>query len=99
MYNEYFHVVTESSFIQSCTLSFIVHTEKKETTLMQVLHEVAACKISRTMETEKLSGQKVVTIGYERWLFTSVEVLNCRALTGKVMVVWMGGRTWRFNCS
>ena len=33
------------------------------------------------------------------------EVLNCRALMGKVMVFWMGGsfmgggHTWRFNCS
>lgn len=37
----------------------------------------------------------MVTVAYERWSFiTSVEVLNCRALTGKVMVFWMGGRSW-----
>ena len=36
----------------------------------------------------------MVTVAYERWSFTSVEVLNCRALTGKVMVFWMGGHSW-----
>ena len=50
MYNEYFHVVTESSFYTMMYSEFhITHREKKRP-LMQVLHQVAACKISRTME-------------------------------------------------
>ena len=68
------------------------HREKRD-------HAYASFSLSGRLQniqkngTKKLSGQKVVTIAYERWSFTSVEVLNFRALTGKVMVVWMGGCT------
>ena len=86
-------------FIQSCTLSFILHTEKKRDHLCKFCIKWLLAKYPEQWKTKKLSDQKVVTVAYEKWSSTSVEVLNCSALTGKVMVVWMGGRTWRFNCS
>ena len=52
-------------------------------------------------------AQKVVPVAYRRWSFTRDS--NCKALTGKVLVFWIGvdydswsltrgGRTWRFDC-
>ena len=37
-----------------------------------------------------LSPQKVVAVAYERWSFTRGS--NCRLLTGKNLVFWIGGR-------
>ena len=42
-------------------------------------------------------AQKVVAVAYRRWSFTRGS--NCKALTGKVLVFWIGGRTWRFDCT
>ena len=49
------------------------------------------------MKIIMLSPQKVVAVAYERCSFTRVS--NYRALTGKKLAFWIGGRTWRFNCS
>ena len=37
-------------------------------------------------------AQKVVAVAYRRWSFTRGS--NCKALTGKVLVFWIGGRLW-----
>ena len=37
-------------------------------------------------------AQKVVVVAYRRWLFTRGS--NCKALTGKVLLVWIGGCLW-----
>ena len=34
----------------------------------------------------------VVGVAYRRWSFTTGS--NCKALTGKVLVCWIGGRLW-----
>ena len=34
--------------------------------------------------------QKVVAVAYGRWSFTRGS--NCKALTGKILVLWIGGR-------
>ena len=39
----------------------------------------------------------MVAVAYRRWSFTRGS--NCKALTGKVLVFWIGGRTWRFDCT
>ena len=35
-------------------------------------------------------AQKVVVVAYRRWSFTTGS--NCKALTGKILVFWIGGR-------
>ena len=35
-------------------------------------------------------AQKVAAVAYRRWLFTRGS--NCNAFTGKVLVLWIGGR-------
>ena len=35
-------------------------------------------------------AQKVVAVAYRRWSFTRGS--NCKALTGKILVIWIGGR-------
>ena len=57
-----------------------VHTANKEATpgLGGCLQEVKKIKIF------EMSGQVVVTFAFERWLLT-------RALTGKILVFWIGG--------
>ena len=37
-------------------------------------------------------GQKVVAVAYRRWSFTRRS--NCKALTGKTLVFWIGFRLW-----
>ena len=37
-------------------------------------------------------AQKVVAVAYRSWLFTRGS--NCKALTGKTLVFWIGGRLW-----
>ena len=34
----------------------------------------------------------MVTVSYRRWLFTRGS--NCKALTGKILVFWIGSRLW-----
>ena len=40
-------------------------------------------------------SRKVVAVAYRSWLFTRSSI--CKASTGKFLVFWIGGRTWRFN--
>ena len=35
-------------------------------------------------------AQKLVVVAYRRWSFTTGS--NCKALTGKILVFWIGGR-------
>ena len=35
-------------------------------------------------------AQKVVAVAYRRWSFTRDS--NCKALTGRILVFWIGGR-------
>ena len=37
-------------------------------------------------------AQKVVAVAYRRWSFT--RGFNCKALTGKILAFWIGGRLW-----
>ena len=37
-------------------------------------------------------AQNVVAVAYRRWLFTRGS--NCKSLTGKVLVFWIGGHLW-----
>ena len=37
-------------------------------------------------------AQKVVAVAYRRWSFTTGS--NCKALTGKISVFWIGGHLW-----
>ena len=37
-------------------------------------------------------AQKVVAVAYKRWSFTRESY--CKALTGKILVFWIGGRLW-----
>ena len=37
-------------------------------------------------------SQKVVAVTYRRWSFTRGS--NCEALTGKILVFWIGGCLW-----
>ena len=37
-------------------------------------------------------AQTVVAVAYRRWLFTRGS--NCKSLTGKVLVFWIGGHLW-----
>ena len=42
-------------------------------------------------------AQKVVAVAYMRWLLTRGS--NCKALTGKILVSWIGSRLWEvFAC-
>ena len=34
----------------------------------------------------------MVALAYRRWLFTRGS--NCKALTGKILVFWIGGNLW-----
>ena len=56
------------------------------------MHQVVAYKRLKTMEIINRQAQKVVTIAYRRCLFTRGS--NCEALTGKILVFWIGGCLW-----
>ena len=43
------------------------------------------------------SPQKVLAGAYERLSFS--RGLNYRSMTGKNVMFWIGGRTWRLDCS
>ena len=53
------------------------------------MHQVVAYKSLKTMELINHQAQKVVAVAYRRWSFTRGS--NCKALTGKVLLVWIGG--------
>ena len=38
-------------------------------------------------------AQKVVMVAYRRWSLTRGS--NCKALTGKILVFWIGGCLWK----
>ena len=56
------------------------------------MREVVAYKRFETMKIINLQAQKVVAVAYRRWSFTRGS--NCKALTGRVLVFWIGGRLW-----
>ena len=47
-------------------------------------------KIAQQWKIIKVSPEKVVAVTYKRWLFTRVS--NWTALTGKILMFWIGGR-------
>ena len=49
------------------------------------------------MENNHTISSKVLVVDYERWSFPKGS--DYRDLTGKSLVVWMGGRTGRFDCN
>ena len=49
-------------------------------------------EVTNSIKSLNFQAQKVVAVAYRRWSFTRVS--NCRALTGKVLVFWIGGRLW-----
>ena len=56
------------------------------------MRQVVGYKRLKTMKIINLQAQKVVAVAYRRWSFTRGS--NCKALTGKVLVFWIGGRLW-----
>ena len=54
--------------------------------------QVVAYKRLKTMEIINCQAQKVVAVTYRRCLFTRGS--NCEALTGKILVFWIGGCLW-----
>ena len=65
-----------------------MHTAQRD----QRMHQVERLKTIQLYEIIKLYAQKVVAVAYWRWLFTRGS--NCKALTGKVLVFWIGGHSW-----
>ena len=93
MDNEYFHVVTESSFFGIMYSEFhSTHREKRD-------HTCASFASTGRLQNIQNNG-KPKNCQAKKWSLSLTrgghlqEVLNCRALTGKVMVFWMGGRSW-----
>ena len=64
-----------------------MHTAK-----IEIIREVVAYKRLKTTKIINRQAQKLVAVAYRRWLFTRGS--NCKALTGKVLVFWIGGRLW-----
>ena len=44
------------------------------------------------MKINNRQAQKVVAVAYKRCSFTKGS--NCKALTGEILVFWIGGRLW-----
>ena len=61
------------------------HSENRD----QRMRQVVAYKQWKIINRQ---AQKVVAVAYRRWSFTRGS--NCKALTGKVLVFWIGGRLW-----
>ena len=53
------------------------------------MHQVVAYKSLKTMKNHL--AQKVVSVAYGKWSFYFTRGSNCRALTGKILVFWIGG--------
>ena len=64
-----------------------MHTAK-----IEIMREVVAYKRLKTTKIINRQAQKLVAVAYRRWLFTRGS--NYKALTGKVLVFWFGGRLW-----
>ena len=56
------------------------------------MRHVVVYKSLKTMENINHKAQKLVVVAYRRWSFTRGS--NCKALTGKIVVFWIGGRLW-----
>ena len=56
------------------------------------MRQVVAYKRLKTIKVINLQAQKVVAVTYRRWSFTRGS--NCKALTVRVLVFWIGGRLW-----
>ena len=54
------------------------------------MRQVVAYQRIKTLGNHQ--AQKVVAVAYRRWSFTRGS--NCKALTGKILVFWIGGRLW-----
>ena len=61
--------------------------------IMQRVGQVVAYKrLKTTGKSLNWQAQKVVAVTHRRWSFTRDS--NCKALTGKVLMVWLGRRLW-----
>ena len=49
-------------------------------------------EVKNRRKSLNFQAQKVVAVAYRRWSFTRGS--NCKVLTGKVLVFWIGGRLW-----
>ena len=49
-------------------------------------------ELKNNRKSLNFQAQKVVAVAYRRWSFTRGS--NCKALTGKILVFWIGGRLW-----
>ena len=49
-------------------------------------------EVKNSRKSLNFQAQKVVAVAYRRWSFTRGS--NCKVLTGKVLVFWIGGRLW-----
>ena len=68
-----------------------MHTAKID--IMQRMGQVVAHKrLKTTGNSLNWQAQKVVAVAHMRWSFTRDS--NCKALTGKVLMVWLGRRLW-----
>ena len=50
-------------------------------------------EVKNSRKSLNFQAQKVVAVAYRRWSFTRGS--NCKVLTGKVLVFWIGGRLWK----
>ena len=64
---------------------YSAHSENRDTPSGRLQEEKQWKIINR-------QGQKVVAVAYRRWSFTRGS--NCKALTGEILVFWIGGRLW-----
>jgi len=56
------------------------------------MRQVVAYKRLKTKKIINRQAQKKLAVAYRRWSFTRRS--NCKALTGKILVLWIGGRLW-----
>ena len=49
-------------------------------------------EVKNSRKSLNFQAQKVVAVAYRRWSFTRGS--NCKVLSGKVLVFWIGGRLW-----
>ena len=89
------NIKVTTSVVPCCNLSFsyilsnIVHTENIE------IRECVKWSLTRGKKQSKIitrQAQKVVAVACRRWSFTRGS--NRKALTGKILAFWIGGRLW-----
>ena len=56
------------------------------------MRQVVAYKSLKKWKIINRKAQKVVAVAYRRW--SSTRSWNCKALSGKTLVFWIGGRLW-----